>query len=207
MSTATATETATAPAKKGKKKLIIIVGALVLVLGLAGGGGALYLKKKAADEAAAAEAEDGEVAPAKKAAHDPKAVPTFVPLDPFTVNLADREAERYAQIAVSLELSDAHGADKIKTFMPIIRNNVLMVLAHKTSAELLERDGKTRLAAEIVAETSRALGYEVEHAPEKPAAEGEDPAAKKPKKKAMKDEAHGDESPVVAAHFSSFIIQ
>ena len=202
MSTATATETATAPAKKGKKKLIIIVGALVLVLGLAGGGGALYLKKKAADEAAAAEAEDGDAAPAKKAAHDPKAVPTFVPLDPFTVNLADREAERYAQIAISLELSDAHGADRIKTFMPIIRNNVLMVLAHKTSAELLERKGKEALANEIMREVVKPLGVEMDD----PEADAEDDNADAKPKKKKKKKAEV-ELPVKHVHFSNFIIQ
>ena len=42
--------------------------------------------------------------PKPAAKHDPKAVPTFVPLDPFTVNLADRDADRYAQIGVTLEL-------------------------------------------------------------------------------------------------------
>ena len=31
--------------------------------------------------------------------------PAFVPLDPFTVNLADREAERYAQVGITLELA------------------------------------------------------------------------------------------------------
>jgi flagellar FliL protein len=212
MSTATAPEPVTAPPKKGKKKLLIMVGAAVLVLGLVGGGGAAwYLKKKHAAEAEA-EAEAGPDGPGKPAAkRDPKAVPTFVPLDPFTVNLADREAERYAQVGLSLELSNAHAADQIKAYMPVIRNNILMVLAHKTAGELLERDGKTRLAAEIQSETSRALGYEpvrvaVRAVPAPLAAdEEEDP---KKKKKAKPPEPEPEEvSPVIGVHFSNFIIQ
>ena len=84
-------------------------------------------------------------APKAAAKHDPKAVPAFVPLDPFTVNLADRDAERYAQIGITLEIEDAKLADQIKNYMPAIRNNILMVLSHKTAGELLEREAIERL--------------------------------------------------------------
>jgi len=215
MSTATAPETVIAPPKKGKKKLLIMIGTAVLVLGLVGAGGAAwYLKKKhAADAEAEAEVEVGPDGTGKPVAkRDPKAVPTFVPLDPFTVNLADREAERYAQVGISLELKSAHAADQIKAYMPVIRNNILMVLAHKTAGELLERDGKTKLAAEIRSETSRALGYEPVRMVVRAAApaaptddEEEDP---KKKKKAKPPEPEPDEvSPVIGVHFSNFIIQ
>ena len=45
--------------------------------------------------------------------------------------------------------------------MPAIRNTILMVLAHKTSTELLDRDGKEKLAAEIMREAVRPLGIEI----------------------------------------------
>ena len=209
MSTATAAPAAdAAPAPKGKKKLFIIIGVAVLVLALAGGGAVFYLKSKAAAEAAAAEAdEDGAATHTKAdAKKDPKAIPTFVPLDPFTVNLADRDAERYAQVGVSLELTDPKDADRVKNYMPAIRNNILMVLAHKTSAELLERDGKTKLANEIRRETAKALGIELEdeapEAPAKAAADDEEAPVKKKKKKKVEQVL-----PVTAVHFSNFIIQ
>jgi flagellar protein FliL len=215
MSTATAPDTATAPPKKGKKKLLIMVGGAVLALALVGGGGAVwYLKKKHAAEAEAeAEAGGNAESHAKATAkRDPKAVPTFVPLDPFTVNLADREADRYAQVGMSLELGDASATDQIKAYMPVIRNNILMVLAHKTAGDLLERDGKTKLAAEILSETSRALGYEplrpAVAAAAAPADDDEDPDAPKKKKKAKPVEPDPkDASPVIGVHFSNFIIQ
>jgi flagellar protein FliL len=214
MSTATATD-AEAPAPKksvGKKKLLIIVGAAVLVLGLAGGGAVIYLKKKAAAAAEAEENAAGEI-DTKVAARDPKVVPTFVPLDPFTVNLADRDAERFAQVAVSLELRDPKTADQIKLFMPVIRNNILMVLSHKTSADMLGREGKAQLALEIQREASRALGVEISDAKGKPDAaaakadpaddgDGDKPAAKQAKKKDPLQDL-----PVSAVHFSNFIVQ
>jgi flagellar FliL protein len=183
MSTATAIEAAV-PVKAGKKKLIIIVAALALLLAAAGGGALLWLKKKAhaeddADGAAASEQSEGQAAKRR----DPNVVPVFVPLDAFTVNLADREADRYAQIGISLELNDAKAGERIKVFMPAIRNNILMVLSHKRASDLLERSGKEQLAAEVLRETERALGLEA-------AVAGSD-----------------EPRPVRAVHFSNFIIQ
>jgi len=192
-----------APPPKGKKKLIIIIAVVALVLAGGGGAAVLMLKKKATAEADAAEGGESD-APVKAAAkHDPKAVPVFVPLDPFTVNLADRDAERYAQVGITLEIDDLKTGDQIKNYMPAIRNNILLALADRTAAELMGRDGKVKLANKVIKETSRALGYEVE-ADEAPAAEGEDEAAAK---KRTKKKAAAPVLPVKAVHFSNFIIQ
>ena len=203
MSTAAAATDAVAP-KKGKKKLIIIVAAVLLVV-LAGGGAALMMKKKAA-AAEGDEADAEHAAPAKtaKAApkHDPKAVPTFVPLDPFTVNLADRNAERYAQVGITLEIEDAKVADQLKAYMPAIRNNILLALADKTAEQRMERDGKTKLADQVRRETARAMGYEVEDPEEEDADTEAKPTTKKKKKKKVEQVL-----PVTAVHFSNFIIQ
>jgi flagellar FliL protein len=209
MSTAAAAE-ATPPPKKGKKKLIIIAGA-VLALVLAGGGGAAYFlmkKKPAAEQDADAGEAEAEHASArdKPAKRDPHAVPTFVPLEPFTVNLADREAERYAQVGITLEVDNAKTGEQVKLFMPAIRNNILMALADKTAAELMERDGKTKLAEQVRRETARALGVDVGEADsdESPKADKAGKPAKPKKKKAKQ----ADEPwPVTAVHFSNFIIQ
>lgn len=191
-----------ASAPKGKKKLIIIIVLALLVL--AGGGvGALLLLKKPAhaddDEAAAAPAERARPRAAAPV-HDPKNPPTFAPLDPFTVNLADKETERYAQIALSLELDTAKTADTVKAFMPAIRNNILMVLAHKTSTEILAAEGKTRLAGEIQRAASRALGVDVDE-PDDEVDEGSDGSKKKRRRR------YEPVLPIVAVHFSNFIVQ
>ena len=190
MSTAATAEGA-APVKAGKKKLLIVLLAVLLLLAAAGGGLVFWLKAKAQ---AALEAEEAEAAietPGAKplAKRDPKVLPVFVPLENFTVNLADREAERYAQIGISLELADAKAGERIKLFMPAIRNNILMVLAHKRSSDLLERSGKEKLSEEVLRETERALGLEPA-TPGKPAPKGSD-----------------EPRPVRAVHFSNFIIQ
>jgi flagellar protein FliL len=186
-----------APAKSGKKKKLIIIGAVVAVLLAGGGGAAMFMLKKRAAAAAAAAEENGDAASEKQESKlvkaDLKHAPTFVPLDPFTVNLADRDAERYAQVGITLELSDAKGGDLLKAYMPAIRNNILLALGAKTASQLTERDGKVQLAAEIRREALRPLGYEV----------AEKTGAAKPA--AARGDA--DEAPIRAVHFSNFIIQ
>jgi flagellar FliL protein len=198
MSTAPAAAEA-APSGGGKKKLIIILVA-VLVLVLGGGGAAMLLLKKKTH----AEGEDGEeeAAPVVEA-HAPKpgTPPVFVPLDPFTVNLADKDVDRFAQIGITLEVLDAHTGDTIKAYLPAIRSNVLMVLSHKTSAELLTIEGKEKLAREIRRESVRPMGVELDDEDEDEAPP--DPAVKKKKKK---KKAHVV-SPVTNVLFSTFLVQ
>ena len=125
------------------------------------------------------------------------AAPVFVPLDPFTVNLADRQADRYAQVGITLEIEDAKTGDEIKAFMPAIRNNVLMAIGDRTAADLLGREGKALLAERIRREASRALGYEVDAG--SPGRRRAGRRARRPKAPAA--------LPVKAVHFSNFIIQ
>lgn len=176
------------PAGRSKKRLILIGAAVALVLLLAGGGGTVWwLMKKDAKPAEDAELADAEAdepveeVQVKKKKSDKKQAPVFLPLEMFTVNLADRDAERYAQVGITLELADAKTGDTLKAYMPAVRNDILMLLAHKKAAELQERAGKLALAGEIRR------------------------AAMKP----LDDSDPGDdeEAPVRAVHFSSFIIQ
>jgi len=204
---------AAAPVKKGKKKLIIIALAAVLVLTLLGGGALFFLKKKAAKDA------DAEDAPTAQAEHgskpDLKHPPTFLPLDPFVVNLSDKDADRYAQVGITFEVEDAKFAEQMKAFMPAIRNGILMILAHKTSRELLDRAGKEQLASEILRESARTMGIEVEEpeaVQDKPAAsadkaEADDEDKPKPKAKKKAHKAPAEPNPIKHVHFSNFIVQ
>ncbi|RZL31224.1 MAG: flagellar basal body rod protein [Rubrivivax sp.] len=199
MATAPAAE-AVAPVKGGNKKLIIIIGA-VLALVLVGGGAAFMLLKK---KAPAEDGEDGdtveEQAPKPKAHAKSDHPPTFVPLDPFTVNLADKDVDRFAQIGITLQVDDPKFADQIKAYMPAIRSNVLMVLSHKTATDLLTREGKQQLAKDIMRESVRPMGIEIDDD------EDEHADADAPKKKKKKKKAHV-ENPISQVLFSNFIVQ
>jgi flagellar FliL protein len=199
-----------APPAKGKKKLIIVVAAALLVTTLVGGGTVFVLKKKAAAAAAVAADDDTPAAHGAASKHDPSHVPTFLPLEPFVVNLADKDADRYAQIGVTLEIDDPKFAEQLKAYMPAIRNGILMVLAHKTSGQLLDRAGKLALADEIMREAVRPLGIEIAEAaaePEEKSTDESDDDGAKAKKKPRKKKAPAEHNPVRHVHFSNFIIQ
>lgn len=189
-----AVDAGAAPPARGRKKLILIAIA-VLVLLAAIAAALLILKSRS-------QAEEGDPdASSASAQQEPMTAaqaPTYIPLDAFTINLADREADRYAQISVVLELDDAAHAEAIKAFMPAIRNNILMLLAHKTASELIEREGKQRLAQEIRVETARALGIQMPDQTADPATgSGRRSQARKP----------APALPVRAVQFATFIIQ
>ena len=206
MSAAAATADTVPPPKPkaGRKKLAVIL-AIVLLLAVGAAGAAYYVLKRNAAAAAAAEEADGEPAPAHAAtATGHRTPPAFVPLEPFVVNLADHDGERFAQVGLTLEVDDPKFGDEMKSYMPAVRNAILMILAHKTSQELLGREGKQALAEEIMREAVRPMGIEID-APEADAAGSEETAAKparKPQKK--RPPVH---NPVRRVHFSSFIIQ
>ena len=205
---------ADAPAAKkpgGKKKLVVMVAVAAIVLGGGGVGALVYMKKQKAAAEAAAAAEDGDavdgaapVKSEKKKEHN--AHPVFVPMDAFVVNLADHEADRYAQIGIVLEVPDERVGEEIKTYLPAIRNNILLLLAHKSSSDLAGGEGKELLAKQIRREALRAMGEDVEGEDdvEAPAAEGASAptAARKKKKKEVVADA-----PIRSVQFSSFIIQ
>jgi flagellar FliL protein len=177
---------------KSKKMLIIIVASL-LVLALGGGGAFFYISKQ---RAAAAEEEDGGGHSKTSAKSDHKsAPPTYLPLDNMVVNLADPGGERVAQIGITLEVMDSKASDSVKSYMPTIRSSILMLVSQRTAEELLKPEGKTKLAKDILRETSIPFGG----GDEEPV---EEAAANKKKKKAA-----APEYPVTGVLFSSFIVQ
>lgn len=206
MSAAAATADAPADAKpkKSKKLLFIIIG--VVVLALVGGGAAFLLMKKGQSEdggeegAAAAEAAHEPPPPPK---HDPKAPPTFLPLDAMVVNLADDGGNRFVQLAITLQLDDPKIAEDMKVYMPAIRNGILMLISQRTAEQMLAVEGKEDLTQDIIGEISAVMGYDYEDPREDAgAAEAETPAkGKKPKRK------RAVYNPIRGVLFSSFIVQ
>lgn len=193
-------EAAPAAAPKGggsKKKLIIIIAAVLLLVLVGGGAAFMLLKKKHAADSGDDTTDAETQAPAPKAHAKSDQPPVFVPLEPFTVNLADKDVDRFAQIGVTLETQDPKLADQLKVYMPAIRSNILMLLSHKTAAEMLSLEGKEKLAKEINREAVRPLGIEL---PDEEAPAADDSGNKKKKRAKV-------ESPITHVHFSNFIVQ
>jgi len=67
------------------------------------------------------------------------------------VNLAEENGDHYLQVAVVYELSDDKAIDKVKTYLPVIRNRILLLLSAKRPSELAGAEGKQKLVNELVA--------------------------------------------------------
>lgn len=176
--------------------MIIIV--LVVVLALAAGGVLWFLAK----QRSAHLGDDGGDEPAAQV-EESKTPPTFLPMDNMVVNLADPGGDRFAQVGITLELSDSKTAEKVKSLMPTIRSGVLLLLSQRSAEDLLSREGKEKLATDIRTEVLDALGYAPPKAKKrkKRAADDEDGAAKPPQPAVDRN------APVRAVLFSSFIVQ
>ncbi|MCQ8897761.1 flagellar basal body-associated FliL family protein [Limnobacter humi] len=160
-------EEAQAPAAGSKKKLIIMVAVALLVL-IAGGAGAFFMLKGGEHK--------GEEAAKEEKPHGP---PAFVVMDPFVVNLAAPDSTRYLQIGITYETTGPLIAEEIKTFTPVIRSRILMVLSSKNVSQLTTIEGKQALMDELV------------------------DLARVTIKGDVKDPTHG----IRDVHFSSFVIQ
>jgi flagellar FliL protein len=84
--------------------------------------------------------------------------PTFVPLDPFVVNLALGEGDRFLQVVMSLRVADAKLGDSLKGFMPQIRHRINLLLSSKLPSELATTEGREALAEEITNGVNEVLG-------------------------------------------------
>ena len=153
----TADDDAAPPKKKSNLLKMLILIALPLLL--VGGGAGWYFMGKTppADEKPQA----GKAASAKATKSMPSKPPTFVPLEPFTVNLQMEDTAQFLQVGLTLKTTDPSYTEQIKLNMPDIRNRILLLLSSKKASQISTLDGKQALANEIMSETAQALGTSV----------------------------------------------
>lgn len=173
-----------APPKKSKKMLIIIL-VVVLLLVIGGGAAAVLLMKKkgGGDEAEAHAAPDS-----TKIKVDLSKPPTFVTLEPFTVNLAPAEGDHYLQVVLVLKVVDATIGEQMTAYMPEVRHEINLLLSSKLPSEVATVEGRENLAHDIMVRANYVLGFD------EPA---DDRRRRDP----------GPWGPVMAVLFNSFIVQ
>lgn len=130
-----------------RKKLVLGAAAAVL---LAGGGAAYYFLSSKGPN-------DGKEGGSAAAATPRKKQPVFVDLDTFTVNLREPDDDRFMQVKLVAEVKDAAAGELLKTMMPAVRNEILLVLGSKQAQDVANRQGKEQLAQEIALAANRPL--------------------------------------------------
>ena len=131
----------------GKAKRFAV---LAIISGLAMGGWWFASQRRAASQPA-----DG---------GDADNSTTILPLDSFTVNLADPEEGRFLRVTVALGVAgklpalgkaQGKGLESSAVSVAVIRDSILNVLAQCKSGDLLTPDGKSKLKADLLAALNR----------------------------------------------------
>ncbi|HYK88140.1 MAG TPA: flagellar basal body-associated FliL family protein [Acidobacteriota bacterium] len=77
-------------------------------------------------------------------------VKSTMPLDPFLVNLADKEEIRFLKATFHLGLEEKSGEEsKDPVSVAAMRDTIISILSSKTSDQILTNDGKDKLREEI----------------------------------------------------------
>ena len=132
---------------KGKiKKLWIIIGALMLLIA----GGLIfavpYFKgNKGNSTQAEGEAEAGKQEEAPKR----EEIKATLALDPFLVNLADKDEVRFVKTTLQFGLAEEPDEEVSKIVVAAMRDSIITLLTSKTAEEILTPQGKDKLREQI----------------------------------------------------------
>jgi len=94
--------------------------------------------------------------------------PGIILLDPFTVNLNDPFARRYAEVAVNLVVDEKGMVSQItgsELLIPRIRDEIFMVISARSFADLKSTAGKVTLKEEIMIRVNEILKAEFKKEP------------------------------------------
>ena len=179
------------PKGGGKGKLIIIIVAVVLLttgsviwalyfMGVLGGG-----------DKDSAESKEGEKDALKELVIKPAFYMDMQPA--FVVNFEDQTHAAYLQIEMQLMARDKLIFDTVNKHMPLIRNNVLLILSAQKFEEVKTREGKEKLQKTLLEAIQKVVSE---------ASQAE--AAKQEKKEEGKEKAPSN---IEQVYFTSFIMQ
>lgn len=134
-----------APAAGSGKKMMIL--GLVGVLLLGGGGGAAWYFMGGGG----GEKEEGEKHAKKDHEEEHAEEPgPVMELEPFLLNLADRDELRFLKVTIKVELDRPEEKTDYPTKVPAIRDALLVLLSSKESQLLRTVNGKRRIREEIM---------------------------------------------------------
>ena len=129
------------PASGKKKIIIIVVAALLIIAGAVG----VTLMLLGGDEDKAEDAGDEVVA------EDVASTEThYLPLDKMVITFAQTGGAKFLQIEMQLMAHDEAVLEVIKEHMPVVKNDLLVLLSGQSSAQLRSLEGKEALRGEVL---------------------------------------------------------
>jgi flagellar basal body-associated protein FliL len=71
---------------------------------------------------------------------------------PLVVNFEDGSVVRFLQITMEIEAHDQKAIDSVQRNIPLIRNNLLLVMSNRDYQSMMSREGKEKLRQEALTE-------------------------------------------------------
>lgn len=150
------------PPKKNKRGLIkwLVIGlGIVLLVGLSVGT-SIYVMKSLMTAPADKTAESGGDAKPKveKSKHKEPKIAIYYKFDPpFVVNIQGQASSRFLQLTLEAMTYDQEVTTEIDKLMPVIRNNILLLLSSLTYEQVASLEGKQKLREDILKEIQNVL--------------------------------------------------
>ncbi|MDH5571599.1 MAG: flagellar basal body-associated FliL family protein [Gammaproteobacteria bacterium] len=137
-----------------KSNTILLIVLLVLLLLIGGGGGAYFLlsgdKGKAGAKHDATKEVVDEKATAENADAGERKPAIYYKLTPeFVVNLDDSSRVNFMQIELQVMVRDELVIPVMEHHMPVIRNNIMLLLSSQKYEEVNKREGKEKLMLDL----------------------------------------------------------
>ncbi len=127
--------------------IVVSVGVTLFVTGALSGGAS------GTEQVASEDVADKKEKKKAKEKHAEKAKPHYVELgDPLIVNFVENNQIRYLQVKMEVMTYDETMPDKIKEHLPLIRNNLLMMLSDLDYETISSFTGKQKIRDEALAE-------------------------------------------------------
>jgi flagellar FliL protein len=83
----------------------------------------------------------------------PGKVAVYYAIDPpLVVNFEDGSAVRFLQITMELMAHDQRAIDSVQKNIPLIRNNLLLLMSNRNYQSMMSREGKEKLRQEALTE-------------------------------------------------------
>jgi len=144
--------------KGGMMKIVMLGVAVLVVIGIAVGATVFLLggdDKAGADDAEQLDGEETADAPAAATKHG---TPIYVALNPaFVVNFENQDKVSFLQVDIQIMTYDSSVEEAIKIHMPVVRNELLLLLGGKQYHEINTREGKRQLSQEAITAIQQVL--------------------------------------------------
>jgi flagellar protein FliL len=143
------------PAAPGSKKTIIIMAVVGLLLIGASVGATLFFLGGDKSDAEGVVADKPEATESENRNLPKKAL--YLPLESMVVNFADPKPARYLQVDIQLMAYDPEVLTAIEENIPVVRNDILVILGSQNYDAINSREGKEALRKQIVGAVNKIL--------------------------------------------------